>query len=278
MLSEWDVEAAAEMYEGGATLADVGERFGVSGSTVSRRLAGAGVQTRERGGGRKYDYPLTCENVHCDVVIEKGDYVARGRCARCASYFYENGRERNPAELGRLPSLTDADKAQMVREYKAGATLQEMADSRPGVGDARIKQALEEAGVALRPPGGKRVLSNAMVKKARYLHREKGVQVSAIARALGVGYQILWQAVDGQTWRDAGGPLPPADDGTKCAHCGVLSKDVVCRFCRAEGITAGRCVECDRVGTMNGAGPLLCYDHRRLRMVAMCEGGDAMER
>jgi hypothetical protein len=49
-LADDDVAAAAELYRGGATLAQLGERFGVSPNAVRRALTSDEVVMRPRGG------------------------------------------------------------------------------------------------------------------------------------------------------------------------------------------------------------------------------------
>jgi hypothetical protein len=51
-IADRDVAAAAELYCGGAALAQLGERFGVSPNAVRRALIAAGVVMRARGGSK----------------------------------------------------------------------------------------------------------------------------------------------------------------------------------------------------------------------------------
>ena len=48
-LADGDAPTAAELYRSGATLAQPGERFGVSPNAVRRALVSAGVAMRPRG-------------------------------------------------------------------------------------------------------------------------------------------------------------------------------------------------------------------------------------
>ena len=48
-LADRDAPTAAELYRSGATLAQPGERFGVSPNAVRRALVSAGVAMRPRG-------------------------------------------------------------------------------------------------------------------------------------------------------------------------------------------------------------------------------------
>jgi hypothetical protein len=66
-MTDDDLPAAAELYCRGATLAQLGERFGVSANAVRRALASAGVVIRPRGGcSREVSRPAS-DPVRADV-------------------------------------------------------------------------------------------------------------------------------------------------------------------------------------------------------------------
>ena len=58
-LTAAQIADAARMYEEGASLARVGERFGVSAGTMRARLLGAGVEIRPCAGWEHGDTELT---------------------------------------------------------------------------------------------------------------------------------------------------------------------------------------------------------------------------
>lgn len=58
-LSPAQIADAASMYEQGASLVRVGERFGVSAGTMRARLFSAGVDIRPRAGWERDDTDLT---------------------------------------------------------------------------------------------------------------------------------------------------------------------------------------------------------------------------
>lgn len=51
-LSERDLPAAAKLHEGGAPLAEIGDRFGISHSALRRALIAHGVVMRPQGGSK----------------------------------------------------------------------------------------------------------------------------------------------------------------------------------------------------------------------------------
>ncbi|MUL46503.1 hypothetical protein FZI85_07765 [Mycobacterium sp. CBMA293] len=51
-LSDHDLPAATTLYEGGSSLSEIGDRFGISHSAVRRALIAHGVVMRPEGGSR----------------------------------------------------------------------------------------------------------------------------------------------------------------------------------------------------------------------------------
>lgn len=174
---------------------------------------------------------LICQNQDCSDEV-----YCRGLCCACYQYQRRYGRRRDPLTVGRgherieIPNLDE-----IIRRYRAGDTLRELAKDAP-VSTTTLRKRLAEAGVEIRAGHPPRTWSKAEIRQARYLYHEEGVPGNEIAEMLDVSYQTLIQTVRGRINRTVGGPMPLTDDEemTPCVRCGVLSRRDLCRYCRTE--------------------------------------------
>lgn len=159
------------------------------------------------------------------------------RCGACSHYWYRHGKER-PKVIDRSQwQLTDRELAALYGRYMKGEGLETIAARLPFSAET-LRRRFVAAGLALRERIERRQrLSAALVRRAREIVHIDRVPVAELARSWGVNYTTLYSAVMGQSWSEAGGPLPGGDldeEKRPCERCGMLTvhSSGLCQFCR----------------------------------------------
>jgi len=151
------VQEMYALYETGASLREVGERYDLGGSYVAALFRRAGLKTRVKNSSR-LELP-SVEAMH--ALYRRGaslDEVARrfrvGRQTVRRQFVDAGLHIRTPGEARALRNaLRDLHRVNEMHErYRSGATLKDIA-LEFGVGRDRVVQLFKEAGLPVRPPG-----------------------------------------------------------------------------------------------------------------------------
>lgn len=152
---EHDAEIA-ELYQQGLTTYEIGKRFGVSPTPVTRALKRHGVPLRS--GGKPPNWAGTPEGrVQVVAWYQGGDSIQTiGKRLRCdfgkiISILEEEGVKRRP-HGAEIRAFTDEQAVQVAEEYEAGAKLTDLA-AKYCTSHVTIRNYLVKQGVQLRPSG-----------------------------------------------------------------------------------------------------------------------------
>lgn len=177
-----------------------------------------------------------CINPYCGDLYD--GYPHGGLCQACYSYARRNeGEMRGSRDMptGRPPmDLGDLDA--LYRRYQRGESTDEIAVDLPCTART-LRYRFHVEGYELRE-NVTRVLTEAEVIQARMMYWEDETPVSQIAEYLQQNYLTVLDAVNWETWRTAGGPMPKTigknEELNQCEICGVLTGQTICRYCRQE--------------------------------------------
>ena len=135
-----------ELYAQGATLAQVGEQFGVSPSHVSKLFKGAGLKVRRRGTSRtSRTRPLIPEMY---ALYEQGASLREVGEQFGISMGYVGNLFKDAGLTTRAAPAANRT-PEMYALYEQGATLQEVGDEF-GVSRERVRQVFSDAGLKIR--------------------------------------------------------------------------------------------------------------------------------
>lgn len=167
------VRAMYALYGAGATLDEVGARFGVTRARVSQLFSAAGLPTRRRGWRR---------------ANREGRSVANVRATR------ERHRARGQERAARA---REERARKMAAMYSSGATLEDVGRAF-GVTRERARQILAAAGVPARGVRGTRALQRDLeLRRSEEIveaYRRSG-RVDAVAKELGVSRSVVSEVV-----------------------------------------------------------------------------------
>lgn len=181
------------------------------------------------------DVIYTCANPNCGEQFPPG----HGRlCGACTAYLWRHGRHRDPntPHSNHYIKIPQTRLKALYRRYLAGESLESLAETTHYSAET-IRRRFHEYDLPLADTnaGRRQVLTASLVRSLRHLAHKENRPVSELANQYHLNYQTCYSAVMGHTWRSAGGPLPePESKQTPCRHCGLLSQQPICRFCRSE--------------------------------------------
>lgn len=191
--------------------------------------------------GYKVTFFRVCTNEFCRDLYDGPPN--NGICPACYSYRWRNGERRNPEDITPGAWIEIENFEELKRRYEAGESMEAIVEGQP-FSEMTLNRRLHEAGVEVRGNAGIRAsLTGALVRQARVMHYEDGMPINEIADHLERRYITIYDAVKWKTWQAAGGPGEPIPDESeeesrKCEHCGLLTTQRLCRFCRAEKVAA----------------------------------------
>ena len=204
-LSSTEARQVVEAYREGATLQEVGDRFGVSGAVVARAIRRIAPEAMRPKGHRPRlssteEWQLVEAYREGATLQEVADRfgVSGGVVARAIRRIAPEAMRPK----GHRPRLSSTEERQLVGAYREGATFQEVAD-RFGVSYDLVSKTVHRiAPEALRSPRGRRTLSSTPELLERW---EAGETLSQLGRRYGISRQAVQQRIQRLLARRAAG-------------------------------------------------------------------------